>query len=241
MAPEAERLPFPWLALAAVAGLLAHVGFAQVSLNLVTQFKTYIRPGVCDMIRIKQLVWPTTQGAHQVYQWWGLVLHPAEDQVPSKTGRFDDAIWMDLDSWIGPLLAKLTHHRLPHSFLWPFAPRGIIHLFREACKLLHLLVLRPCRHALRHGGASDDLITKRRTLGEVKRMGCWASDASLVRYGKETALLQQLNKVKPEVLDYGARVAPLLPMILNGEMPAPLPPVSRQALEKLAQFTLPMR
>lgn len=230
----------PWLAMTAVAVLLTYAGFRVAAIKLVTQFRTYIRPGVCDMLRVGQIVWPSAQSAHQVYHLWGIVLHPFADAVPSKTGRFDDAIWLDLDLWLGPLLGQLAQGKQASDFLWPISPRGLIHLFRESCRLLHLLVLRPCRHARRHGGASDDLVTKTRNLGEVKRLGCWSSDASLTRYGKEAALLQQLKKVPPKVVAYGDQMAKILPKVLSGEVACPPPPVARLQLEALVSYKVPL-
>jgi len=59
LAPEAQRLPFPLVALAAVAGLLIYTGHGAVAQLLFCQFKTYLRPGVCDALRVGQLVWPS--------------------------------------------------------------------------------------------------------------------------------------------------------------------------------------
>ena len=50
-----------------------------------------------------------------------------------------------------------------------------------AAALVHRLVLKPCRYAQRHVGASDDLITHHRDLMSIKKRGRWVSEISLKR------------------------------------------------------------
>lgn len=41
---------------------------------------------------------------------------------------------------------------------------------------------------------------------EVQRRGDWASDKSLKRYGKETRLLSEINKIPESTLNFGRQV-----------------------------------
>ena len=74
-------------------------------------------------------------------------------------------------------------------------------------------------------GVSHDLMTRSRSVEEAKRRGRWRSDASLKRYGKETRVLSELNKIRAVVLDYGVQVQAQLFHMLAGtlRLPPPLP------------------
>ena len=50
-------------------------------------------------------------------------------------------------------------------------------------------------YSLRHGGASDDFLTKRRTLPEIKHRGRWRADSSVRRYTKIARALKELEKM----------------------------------------------
>ena len=74
---------------------------------------------------------------------------------------------------------------------------------------------------MRHGGASHDLLTKSRSVEAVKRRGRWRSDSSLKRYGKETRILSELNKVAPQVIELGEAVAKdIVSLLMNDRLPA---------------------
>eukprot|EP00972_Heterocapsa_arctica_P016592 2449165-Heterocapsa_arctica.AAC.1 len=49
---------------------------------------------------------------------WGLLLSPIERSTPGKTGLFDEAIMLDGEPPLHPLLARLVLHRAPHERLW---------------------------------------------------------------------------------------------------------------------------
>ena len=82
----------------------------------------------------------------------------------------------------------------------------------------------PCLYALRHGGASEDLLSRQRSISDVKARGGWTSDSSLRRYPKASRLLSELTKVHPDVLAYGVRILGLLPSLFLEAAPVPAPP-----------------
>eukprot|EP00973_Karenia_brevis_P011048 1495612-Karenia_brevis.AAC.1 len=92
----------------------------------------------------------------------------------------------------------LVRGRPPDARLWPLEPAHIIAKFMQACMELGMDSLSPTRYSLRHGGASEDLLNKTRSLPEIKKRGLWKSDASLRRYAKEGRLLTELRKVPKE-------------------------------------------
>jgi hypothetical protein len=68
---------------------------------------------------------------------------------------------------------------------------------------LNLTALKPTRYSLRHGGASEVRLGRKRSLAEIKRRGRWASDTSLKRYTKETRLMSELVKLDSRIIKYG--------------------------------------
>ena len=94
----------------------------------------------------------------------------------------------------------------------------------EAVEWMQMQELAPCRYALRHGGASDDLLHNRRDLLGIKRRGQWVADSSLRRYAKESRLQSEVAKLHPEVLAYGARIESLLPWLFARRLAVPAPP-----------------
>ncbi len=229
-APTLQRLPFPWVALCAVLAYLLKKNFILIALNLLVQFRTYLRPGACDALMVGQLVRPQPEAGPQ-YCLWGLLLNPTECLVPGKTKLYDQAVLLDTDLWLGPFLEQLVCDRPANAPLWKVSPAMICDAFQEACTVLGLQPLQPCRYALRHGGASDDILTGRRDRLSVKIRGGWASDASLRRYGKETRLLAELKKIPRATLLFGQFAAANLEALFYGKLPVPdlplVPPVAR--------------
>ena len=83
--------------------------------------------------------------------------------------------------------------------------------------------------SLRHGGASDDMLRKRRSISAIKERGRWVSDSSLSRYAKATLLQKEVNKVPATVTSYGidveARFAEHLTATILAVPPPMRPPV----------------
>ena len=211
--PGNQRLPFPLIALMAVIGVLTFQGKTWEALYLFVQFRTYIRPGAFAKLRVKQLI-PPALAAGLVCSHWCLNLNPVEDLVPGKTGLFDESIMWDLDLWAGAMFTRLIHGRCPEDPLWPLDHGHMILLFKNACSQLGMACLEPCLYSLRHGGASQDLLSRTRTLEEVKKRGGWRSDASLRRYGKDAKLTAELNKIPQTVRDYGVKIGSHLEAVL---------------------------
>ncbi len=91
-------------------------------------------------------------------------------------------------------------------------------LFRTASMAMKLDALKAARYAMRHGGASDDLLACRRSLAEDVRRGRWRTDVSLRRYDKEIRILDEVNKLPLGVLQFGARVSKHIVPLLLGQI-----------------------
>ena len=220
-APANQRLPMAFVILCCFIGYAIHLGRRDIAINMLFQYRTYLRPGTCDGLRVRQLVAPQPQAA---LPFWALVVNPSEDRVPGKTGLYDQSVLWDIDTWMNPLLNHLVEGRPPTASLWTCSGLDVITLLHNGTEHMGLRALAPCRYAMRHGGASDDLLHRRRSLLEIKRRGQWSTDTSLKRYGKESRLQSEVAKVSPATLQYGSYIQKHLPSLLLGVMRVPPPP-----------------
>ncbi len=92
-------------------------------------------------------------------------------------------------------------------------------------------MLKPCLYSMRHGGASADIASHRRTLEQVKVRGRWASDRSLLRYRKEGRAVLEVLKFGPECVEFGTAILKELPTFFGRPSRA----------EALLAATLPVR
>ena len=164
-----------------------------------------------------QLVAPTPAAGLQ-YLNWSIIIAPEELEVPGKTGGWDENVVVDTDPELRPLLAAIAANRHPSAPLWGTSAEDNA-LFSTVAAALHLGQLQLCRYALRHGGASEDLLTFKRDLAAIKKRGRWKTDASLRRYAKEAKLARELQKVHPLVINYGNLIIQDLAGIISGERP----------------------
>ena len=223
--PLLQRTPFPWLCLTAVLGVLCSGSGLVSALSLLLQFHTYLRPGVNDALLVSQLIRPAAI-AGVGFQLWGVHLYPHELLEPGKTRGYDEAVLIDGFDWLHPFLELLVSDRPGSDLLWPTTPAMIRRHFKLAVDALGLGILQPCRYSLRHGGASHDILSRKRSLLEVKHRGHWRSENSLLRYGKPTKILQHLNLVSPQVLEYGKYVSLNLEAVFHQDPSVRPPPVS---------------
>ena len=141
----------------------------------------------------------------------------------------DESVIIDIDSYLWPVLQAAVLVRPSPGPLWPFSAYQFRKEWAGCCLQLRLQALAPQPHSLRHRGASDDLLTKRRGAAEVKSRGRWTSDQSLRRYGKATRLQAELRKVALSVVQFGRDVENLFCPLLchyhsTGTMLTPVPP-----------------
>ena len=214
----------PEVAMLAQLGWLLYNNKYWSAIKTFTAFRTYIRPGVLDNMRVKSLVAPESSEAAGFPQW-GFVLNPSQDFIPGKTGIYEASVLWDSDLWLAPVFAHLIQNRPAEHILFPVSATQSIDDFNQSAGDLGLAPLRPCRYGYRHGGASEDLRRQRRSQLNVKGRGHWTSDSSLRRYAKETALLAEVNKLPKSTLDYGERIRVSLQDLLLCRCKAPAPPV----------------
>jgi hypothetical protein len=202
--PAEQRLPFPLVLLFVVAAslILRPVPLIAEALCLLIQLHGYLRPGEVTSQRVMQMV-PPVPGAKSPYNQWGLNIAPFVLSRASKTGLFDESITLDYMPWAHPSFEVLIRGRQPREMLFPFSLAQLSQVFEKAVEDCQLNALRPCLYSLRHGGASEDFLRRRRSLAEIQRRGRWASDKSVKRYTKEAKLLSELHKIDPLIVRYG--------------------------------------
>ena len=205
LSPGTQRLPLPRAAALAVSGWLMSQNRHQMATFIMIAFTCYLRPGECYALRGRHLVPPRPDAGTQ-YQSRSILLHDSDLGIPGKTGIFDDAVVVDLDRFLWPALASLRATRQDFEPLWDFTRDQLCTAFMQAFSHLGLSHLSPHLYGLRHGGASDDLLRRRRPHSEVKARGRWASDSSLKRYGKAARLQLEITKIPPAVVAFGQAI-----------------------------------
>ena len=196
-------------------------------------FSCYLRPFEAQSLRGASLV-PPVAGAPGRLASWGLLLHPAGRGPAGKTNLHNESVHIDLDAHLWPLLAALRAAVPPQESLWDFTIVKLREQFAAVSATLALDPLGPQLYSLRHGGASRDLLEKRRSLEEVQRHGRWTSASCMRRYCKETLLQDAMGRVEPWVFEYGQYVEEHLTEVLEGGpahlMWASVPARARQVL-----------
>ena len=224
LCPPQQRLPLPRSILFAMVGCLLMDSEVLMGLCMIVSFFAYLRPCEARALLVRHLVPPPKYGGlgvpapgglnrQQPSSWafapsaaWGLLLHDAGIGVPGKTGVLDDSVLLDNLNHLAPLFELISRYRAPGEPLFNFDYHAFSNKFQEIVVRLKLEPLAPNLYALRHGGASEDLRNRHRSPLEVQMRGRWRTSTSLRRYGKATRLMTQLDKVPPEVQQYGLEI-----------------------------------
>lgn len=223
-APPQQRMPMPLEVMGALVGILMNEFKTNMAIRMFFQFITYLRPGECSSLTVKQLVPPQGMGT-QRFNHWAILLHPSEDLIPGKTNIFDASVILDSDPWLGDCLRSMMLGKKPSDALWTDSHAEFRKAFNQGLQTLKLDNLGMTLYATRHGGATHDVLSRRRSLLEVKQRGRWGSDNSLKWYVKEARLQTEVAKVPEPIRLYGLHVLQLLPDLLTQARKVPKPPV----------------
>ncbi len=227
--PKQSRLPMPEEFLWISAGTLGAAGLVAESLYLVTLFATYLRPTALLTLYCDDLVAPRegTEGVHV------LIVAPFERQRSTKQGYYDETVLLDGDvcDELGPLLQEHCE-KMVRAFrdehggdapvpMWPFKARAFFEHWRGTVELNGLTAMETVYQA-RHGGASRDLLLRRRSQTEVKERLQHSSDASFRIYSKPGRVLKLVNAHGPDALRYAGQVRENFgKFIRDGVFPSP--------------------
>ena len=203
--PDDQRLPLPFGLLCVVMAELLRRNLVAHALCLLIQFDTFLRPGEVTSLLVKQLVPPVgVLGAP--YDKWAINIAPFELDKPAKPGLWDESLEVTLPRWTFQFLRTLVEGRSPSEKLWPFTHAELSIVFRSCLAATGLGHLRTSLYAIRHGGASESLLRRTRSIEDIQRRGRWRARSSLQRYTKEAKLLIELHKVDLKCLAHGAFV-----------------------------------
>ncbi|CAK0816098.1 unnamed protein product, partial [Prorocentrum cordatum] len=203
LVPPQMRLPLPRAAMASIVGVLISWKLFGMAVFIRLMFDTYLRPSEACRLAAGGVMRPRPDGALG-YGHWALIVNDACFDRPGKTSEMDESVIVD-NQTIWPLLEALVHGKGPIDGLWTFAPDEVRSMFRRAAAALGLgaeLTLYP----LRHGGASDDLLSLRRTRKEVKDRGRWRTDQSLLRDAKRARMQQRIANLGQNIVEFGEQV-----------------------------------
>ena len=228
LAPPRTRAPLPWLALMAMIGLTLHRGLMDYAVGMLVQFVCYLRPGELLALHPQCFAPPAPLGPGRMSSW-GLILRPLELGRAAKSGEFDESVLIDRPDlpFLNVFLGMLKRRRQGQP-VWTFTQNEYAAHITSTAKELHLGSLQVDSYTLRHGGASADRLTDRRSLAEVKRRGRWRSDTSLRRYEKSTIVLRQVALMSAEIVKYAQRIELNLGRYMLGETTCPAPPKAMQ-------------
>jgi len=119
---------------------------------------------------------------------------PQELGIPSKTGVFDESIQIDSPVWLGPLIQHLAIRSQPQMPLFQMNSDRFQKVWKGACIRLGIVAH---VYQLRHSGASDDALERRRTPLEIMARGRWKTLKSLERYKKPGPVQKSWGKLDP--------------------------------------------
>ncbi|CAK0883156.1 unnamed protein product [Prorocentrum cordatum] len=221
LVPPQMRLPLQRVAMFAIVGALLSQGLLSQAVFVRIAFDTYLRPSEAYHLTAASLIAPRS-GATEGHQHWALLVNDAASGGPGKTGVTDESVIVD-DPLPWPLLEALRQGRRAEESLWAFTPHQLRRAFAGALVQLGISDQQTSLYSPRHGGASDDLLSGRRTRKEVK-------DQSLNRYAKRARMQQRLGQLDPALVDFGQKVESDLLGLMDvmaraGIFSLPLPPL----------------
>ena len=206
LAPGCSRAPLAIMLVAALAMTVAagrSPAAREMALAIILSFSAYLRPGELLRLHPVDVVPPTGPKGSPLDVTAIIISSPMERLEPSKTNTYDDTILLDSVDFpnLGTMITDLARRRKDHPFLFgDFKTDELRTAFEDASQLLKLppLVL----YQLRHGGASHDLLYRRREMEAIKQRGRWRTDASLRRYAKQGKVQSMVANLSEEVRAY---------------------------------------
>jgi hypothetical protein len=211
--PPRSRLPIPDELCAALAAVLMADKHPETAIMTVLGQDGYFRPGEMRDLCVSDLVAPPG-GLDPVTKYWSLIVAPEERLEASKTQTFDDTVVLDSRPWLGQLLHKQCSGKLAHNLIFNIKAEEMVAQWKQACSVLRLQVL--VMYQLRHGGASSDMLSRKRGAADVMLRGRWRSLSSLRRYAKPGQLAKLLNNMSPEVRKFSQQAHRRLQDIMEG-------------------------
>ena len=192
--PAFSREPCPWEMALAMAEVLSSWDDAAVEAAAATliAFDCYLRPSECLKLSRASVVPPHGRGLGDK---WAIIVAPS-GTTPSKTNTYDDTVIAAEPrtgrSDVRAILAALRGRTLSGPLFALKLPEWNAMLKQAAMKLCWTTAF--TAHQLRHGGASQDALSKALCLKQIQRRGRWEAESSVKRYEKHGVLLRTRQK-----------------------------------------------
>ena len=198
LSPARTRLPLPIQVISLIGYFLVRAGHRRAAIGLWLAVTAYLRPGEMMLLTAQQVL-PPSRG--NLCPHWSLLLNPFELLIASKTGQYNDTVWLDNPhhKFLLEPLAALKQQLRPEERLVDLSHQEFNAAFHEAARRAGLQALHPVPYHARHSGASFDLVANVRSLEQVKRRGRWMTDSCLNRYLKGGRLGEQFDRLSPAV------------------------------------------
>ena len=218
--PPRSRPPVPDELAAAISAVQMAKGYRMSALLTWMGQRCYFRPGERLKIQVQDLLRPAG-GAGLGRQFWSIQVAPEDRLEPSKTQTFDDTIIVDESPRLGALLGRLAEGKAPTAPLFDLSPKLVRQQWSEACLLLGYPEL--VMYQLRHGGASSDLLARKRSMGEVMSRMRVRTLVTLRRYAKPGRTTLMLQRMSPSVRAFANTALSNIDVVLEGNLVLPLP------------------
>jgi hypothetical protein len=219
--PAQSRYPVPEELMQGICAVLMAKGLHVTALAVATAFYGYFRPGEirgflkCDLV-------PPAGGSTLALNRFALVVSPSERLEPSKTQTFDDTVLLDTPLFLGQLLQNVCKHATPVEPLFDLSHESMLEHWNDALAELRM----PRKfvwYQLRHGGASADLLERRRSVAEIQARGRWMRSESMRRYAKSGQVQKMLHAIPAGVRPFTRWAADNFRDIMEGRMAVRLP------------------
>ena len=232
--PHRSRIPLAEEIVAAIAAVLIAWGLRPFALLVLLSASAYLRPGEARALRVEDVL-PPSRGQAKLLQFWSLFLAPEERGLPTKTGLYDETIYLDHPPCLGEAIGAYSSQFLKQALLFPFPESMILRAWKEAAAVAG--VEDAVLYQLRHAGASGDLLSARRTLPSIEGRGRWKTSASVKRYTKSGQVQRSLAKLSKCQLAFAtAALANRDRMLLGVWSPRPdLVPEPSRSVRRLQQ------
>jgi hypothetical protein len=139
----------------------------------------------------------------------------------------DETVQFDREELLSGMIAALKalgRGKPKVAPLWSFDYNKYLKMFLQLAEMSGISALAPHPYALRHGGASDDFLSRRLTIEGVRRRGRWRAMSSVRRYEKSARVALQVQQLPAATRRYGMKYDTLLNAVLSQHIKPEAPP-----------------
>ena len=232
--PHRSRVPLAEEIVASIVAILIVWGLRPLALMVLLATSAYLRPGETRSLRAEDVL-PPSQGRAVLLREWSLFLRPEERGEPTKTGTWEETIYLDYPVGLGEAIGSYAAQFAKQTPLFPFQDKLVLQAWKSAAEAAGVggAVL----YQLRHAGASGDLLAARRTLPAIQGRGRWKTSTNCRRYSKSGQVQRSLARLSANQMALGIACLKNLDGLLLGtwQPPPHLLPSMPRKIDKCRQ------